>query len=174
MGTNIWKCLVWSLNTAPWTHSVWRNELRVAVELGSKRRNFTVLHMQFSEIKVLRGIIITRKMKNKKMKIFATSNDTMSYTYYTKHLTCNLIPLNLWFFISRNVTFRTKILITRLLSSRATQINSSKTNMFMVRPLVTTQNIFECWFIPKKFFLFPLSSLEICSINYVKFCIMPM
>jgi len=33
IGTNIWKCLVWWLNAEPWTRSVWKDELHVALNL---------------------------------------------------------------------------------------------------------------------------------------------
>jgi hypothetical protein len=36
------------------------------MELGSRGLNFAVLHVEFSEIKILRRTKLTRKIKNKK------------------------------------------------------------------------------------------------------------
>ena len=50
LGTNIRKCLLWSLNEETPTHSVWTDELHAAVELGSPQVNFIVLGVELCEI----------------------------------------------------------------------------------------------------------------------------
>jgi len=43
------KCLFCSLNAEQWTLSVWKNELRVALEITSLLLYFIVLNMEFVE-----------------------------------------------------------------------------------------------------------------------------
>lgn len=51
IGTNICKCLGWLLNTEPGVCSLWKDELHAALELSSLLLSFTVLNMEFCEIK---------------------------------------------------------------------------------------------------------------------------
>ena len=46
IGAGVQKCLVWSLNTEPWTRLVWIDELHVAVELNRMLLNIIVLDME--------------------------------------------------------------------------------------------------------------------------------
>jgi hypothetical protein len=50
LGTNIRKCLLWSINPETSTHSNWQDELHAAVELSSLQVNFIVLDVQLCEI----------------------------------------------------------------------------------------------------------------------------
>jgi hypothetical protein len=71
IGTNICKCSVWSLNPEPWTRSVRKDELHVAVEFGSLLLNFTVMDMGLREKQTLqKNQIYTRNVSCSRFMLF--------------------------------------------------------------------------------------------------------
>lgn len=50
LGTNITKCLLWSLKAETSTHSIWQDELHAAVEVGSQQVNVFVLDVDLCEM----------------------------------------------------------------------------------------------------------------------------
>jgi hypothetical protein len=51
IGISIWKCLVWSVNAELCACFIWKDESHATLELGGLLLSFTVLNMDFCEIK---------------------------------------------------------------------------------------------------------------------------
>jgi len=151
MWPGIRKCLVWALHAEIWTHSLWKDDLQVAVELSSLLLNFIVLDVELCEIKSYKEESNLHVGSSVQL-VYGLCRIRCGKHFCTDFYFLFSFHLWIWFFsstlsISYTSMSKRKQLSGRLLSSEQLAGHPSKPNVSMVLLAATQMSMSGYWYL---------------------------